>query len=104
MHGSGALIRWLLDHDRVDEIQLLVVPLVLGQGAPLFPEAGPDITLDLIDSRADSNGVTIQVYRPTGRPQYSSSNPTAPVVRERCSREPSRNDDRDPCAGPDLGC
>ena len=70
MYGSGALIRWLLDHDRVDEIQRLVVPLVLGQGARLFPEAGPDIMLDLIDSRADSNGVTILVYRPTGRPQY----------------------------------
>ena len=70
VHGSGALIRWLLDHDLVDEIQLLVVPVVLGQGARLFPEAGPDIALDLVDSRADSKGVTIQVYRPTGRPQY----------------------------------
>ena len=70
VHGSGALIRWLLDHDLVDEIQLLVIPVVLGQGARLFPEAGPDIALDLVDSRVDSKGVTIQVYRPTGRPQY----------------------------------
>jgi dihydrofolate reductase len=70
VHGSGTLIRWLLEHDLVDEIQLLVVPVVLGQGARLFPEAGPDIALDLVDSRADSKGVTIQVYRPTGRPQY----------------------------------
>ena len=70
MHGSGALIRWLLDHDLVDEIQLLVIPVVLGQGARLFPAAGPDIALDLVDSRVDSKGVTIQVYRPTGRPRY----------------------------------
>jgi dihydrofolate reductase len=70
VHGSGTLIRWLLDHDLVDEIQLLVVPVVLGQGARLFPEAGPDVALDLVDSRADSKGVTIQVYRPAGRPQY----------------------------------
>jgi len=33
---------------------------------------GPDIALDVVDSRADSKGVTIQVYRPAGRPQYAS--------------------------------
>jgi hypothetical protein len=37
----------------------------------LFPDAGPDIALDLVDSRADTKGVTVQVYRPTGRPQYA---------------------------------
>src|SRR6188474_3422251 len=71
VHGSGALIRWLLENDLVDELTLLVIPVVLGQGARLFPEAGPDIALDLVDSRVDSKGVTIQVYRPTGRPQYA---------------------------------
>ena len=71
VHGSGALIRWLLDNDLVDEMNLLIVPVVLGQGTRLFPDAGPDIALDLVDSRADSKGVTIQVYRPAGRPQYA---------------------------------
>ena len=70
VHGSGALVRWLLEHDLVDELHLLVVPVILGQGARLFPEAGPDIALDLVDSRTDSKGVTIQVYRPSGRPNY----------------------------------
>ena len=70
VHGSGALIRWLLGHDLVDEIQLIIVPVVLGQGARLFPDAGPDIALDLVESRVDSKGVTIHIYRPTGRPQY----------------------------------
>src|SRR3954466_8060617 len=70
VHGSGALVRWLLDHDLVDEIQLIIVPVVLGQGTRLFPDAGPDIALDLVNSRTDSNGVTIQRYRPNGRPQY----------------------------------
>jgi dihydrofolate reductase len=70
VHGSGALIRWLLGRDLVDEIQLIIVPVVLGQGARLFPDAGPDIALDLVESRVDSKGVTIQIYRPTGRPQY----------------------------------
>ena len=73
VHGSGALIRWLLDNDLVDEITLLVVPVVLGQGTRLFPDAGPDIALDLVDSRVDSRGVTIQVYRPAGRPQYPTA-------------------------------
>jgi dihydrofolate reductase len=70
VHGSGNLVRWLLANDLVDEIQLLIVPVVLGQGARLFPDAGPDIALELVDSRADSKGVTIQVFRPAGRPQY----------------------------------
>ena len=70
VHGSGALIRWLLENDLVDEITLLIVPVVLGQGERLFPDAGRDLALDLVDSRADSKGVTIQVYRPAGRPQY----------------------------------
>jgi dihydrofolate reductase len=72
VHGSGALIRSLLARDLVDEIQLIIVPVVLGQGARLFPDAGPDIALDLVDSRTDSKGVTIQVYRPDGRPQYAT--------------------------------
>jgi dihydrofolate reductase len=71
VHGSGALIRWLLENDLVDEITLLIVPVVLGQGTRLFPEAGPDIALDLVESRADSKGVAIQIYRPNGRPQYA---------------------------------
>jgi dihydrofolate reductase len=71
VHGSGALIRWLLENDLVDEINLLIVPVVLGQGTRLFPDTGPDVALDLVDSRADSKGVTIQVYRPAGRPQYA---------------------------------
>jgi dihydrofolate reductase len=71
VHGSGALIRWLLASDLVDEINLLIVPVVVGQGARLFPDTGPDIALDLVDSLADSKGATIQIYRPAGRPQYA---------------------------------
>ena len=71
VHGSGTLVRWLLENDLVDEITLLIVPVVLGQGTRLFPATGPDIALDLVESRADSKGVTIQVYRPAGHPQYA---------------------------------
>jgi dihydrofolate reductase len=72
VHGSGALVRWLLDNQLVDEITLLTYPVVIGQGTRLFPDTGPDIALDLVDSRAFPNGITIQVYRPTGRPQYAT--------------------------------
>jgi dihydrofolate reductase len=76
VHGSGALIRWLLANDLVDELTLLTVPVVVGQGARLFPDAGPDVALELVDSRVDSKGVTIQVYRPAGRPRYAPARPT----------------------------
>lgn len=72
VHGSGTLIRWLLENHLVDEMTLIVVPVVLGQGMRLFPEAGPDVALELLDSRRDSKGVTIQVYRPAGRPRYAA--------------------------------
>jgi dihydrofolate reductase len=73
VHGSGALIRWLLENDLLDEITLLTYPIVIGQGTRLFPDGGPDLALDLVESRSDSKGVTIQVYRPAGRPQYATA-------------------------------
>ena len=72
VHGSGALVRSLLEHDLVDEMILLIVPVVLGQGTRLFPASGPDLALDLVGSRADSKGVTIQVYRRAGRRQSAT--------------------------------
>jgi dihydrofolate reductase len=71
VHGSGSLVRWLFDNQLVDEIILLTYPVVIGQGTRLFPDTGPDTALDLVDSRATPTGVTIQIYRPTGRPQYA---------------------------------
>jgi dihydrofolate reductase len=73
VHGSGSLVRWLFDNHLVDEITLLTYPVVIGQGTRLFPDTGPDTALDLVDSRATTKGVTIQVYRPTGRPQYATA-------------------------------
>ena len=74
-HGAGSrtLTRWLLENDLIEEMTLIVVPVILGQGARLFPEAGPDLALDLVESRVDSKGVTIHVFRPAGRPQYATA-------------------------------
>jgi dihydrofolate reductase len=72
VHGSGRLVRWLLEKDLVDEMNLLIGPVVVGQGTRLFPDNGPDIALDLVESRAFPKGITLQVYRPDGRPQYAT--------------------------------
>jgi dihydrofolate reductase len=71
--GSGVLVRWLLANDLVDEMNLFTFPMIVGQGTRLFPDNGPDRALHLVDSRATPSGVTIQVYRPTGRPQYATA-------------------------------
>src|SRR3982074_3610954 len=76
VQGSGALIRWLLENQLVDEITLFTFPVVVGQGTRLFPGTGPDIALDLVDSRPTPKGITIPVYRPSGRPQSSTATAT----------------------------
>jgi dihydrofolate reductase len=72
VHGSGVLFRWLLDNQLVDEMNLFTFPVVVGQGTRLFPDSGRDRALELVESRVTPSGVTIQVYRPTGRPKYAT--------------------------------
>ncbi|HET6790469.1 MAG TPA: dihydrofolate reductase family protein [Actinomycetota bacterium] len=77
VHGSGVLVRWLLENYLVDEVILLTVPVVVGQGTRLFPDSGPDIALELVGSQGPTpSGVTIQVYRPAGRPKYETASST----------------------------
>jgi dihydrofolate reductase len=73
VHGSGSLVRWLFNNQLVDEMILLTYPVVVGQGKRLFSDAGPDTALELVDSRSTPGGVTIQVYRPAGRPKYAGT-------------------------------
>ena len=68
--AAAPWVRELLAHGLVDELILLVVPVILGQGLKLFAGSGPDIALELVESRVDAKGVTIQRYRPGGRPRY----------------------------------
>ena len=67
VQGSGALLRWLLERDLVDELTLVVYPVVVGDGLRLFPEHGPTHTMELVESRPTPSGITIQTYRPAGR-------------------------------------
>ena len=71
--GSGALVRWLFARDLVDQLDLVTYPVVVGQGTRLFPESGPDLALELVTSRSTSRGITIQTYRPAGRPEYATA-------------------------------
>lgn len=66
VHGSSHLVQWLLEVDLIDEMELITVPVILGQGARLFANSGRDIAMNLVDSRTDSKGVTIQTYRSAG--------------------------------------
>ncbi len=71
VHGSGRLIRWLLERELVDEMTLIVCPVIVGAGTRLFPEAGRDFALELLESRRFPTGILAQTYRPVGRPQYA---------------------------------
>ena len=62
--GSPTLVRSLLSLGLVDELQLLVYPVVLGAGLRLFPEGGETVTLRLASATALSNGVGHLVYVP----------------------------------------
>jgi dihydrofolate reductase len=73
VHGSGALLRWLLERDLVDELTLHLYPVVLGDGLRLFPERGPTHDLALVESRSTPSGVTIHTYRPAGRAAFGNA-------------------------------
>ncbi|MEP7360882.1 MAG: dihydrofolate reductase family protein [Chloroflexota bacterium] len=72
VHGSGVLLQWLLERDLVDELNLRVYPVIVGEGLRLFPERGPSHKLELIESRSLGSGVMIQTYRPSGRATYGT--------------------------------
>jgi dihydrofolate reductase len=72
VHGSGDLLRWLLERDLLDELNLQLYPVVVGDGLRLFPERGQTHDLTLVESRSTPSGVTIQTYRPAGRATFGN--------------------------------
>ncbi len=64
VHGSARLAQALLEHDLVDELRLMVFPVVLGKGKRLFGETSDKKPLRLVESKVVGDGVTILVYRP----------------------------------------
>jgi dihydrofolate reductase len=63
VHGSARLVQTLVEHDLVDELRLMVWPVLLGRGKRLFGDAGRK-RLSLVDSRVVGDGVAIMVFRP----------------------------------------
>ena len=72
LQGSGVLLRWLLERDLVDELNLIIYPVLLGDGLRLFPEKGRTHRLELLESRTTPTGVMIQSYRPAGRATFGT--------------------------------
>lgn len=64
--GSGALVRSLLDDGLIDELKLMVHPVVVGRGKRLFEDGGEQTALELVDSRTFATGVVYLTYRPAG--------------------------------------
>jgi dihydrofolate reductase len=65
--GSRTLVHALMAHDLVDELRLMVFPVVLGSGRRLFPETPEKTTLELTDTKTFATGVQVHTYRPAGR-------------------------------------
>ena len=64
INGSGTLTRDLLRAGLVDELHLMVHPLVVGTGKHLFQDGGSAVGLGLVDQQSFANGVTYQIYAP----------------------------------------
>jgi dihydrofolate reductase len=64
VHGSAQLVQTLLEHDLVDELRLMVFPVVLGTGKRLFGKTSDKKPLRLVDSKVVGDGVAILSYEP----------------------------------------
>jgi dihydrofolate reductase len=64
VHGSRQLAQALLEDDLVDELRLMVFPVVLGSGKRLFGDTSDKKRLQLADSKIVGDGVAILIYRP----------------------------------------
>jgi dihydrofolate reductase len=62
VHGSAQLVQALVEHDLVDELRLMVFPVVLGSGKRLFGDTSGKKRLRLADSRTVGEGVAILIY------------------------------------------
>jgi dihydrofolate reductase len=73
VHGSAQLAQALLEHDLVDELRLMVFPVVLGTGKRLFGETSDRKPLRLVDSKTVGDGVAILIYQPAEEEKSGSA-------------------------------
>jgi dihydrofolate reductase len=74
--GSGSLVRSLLQYGLIDELRLMVHPIVVGGGKRLLEEGGDQIALELVDFRTFSTGVVYLTYRPVSERDDSDQKET----------------------------
>jgi dihydrofolate reductase len=72
VHGSGALVQSLMEHDLIDEYRLFTHPVHLGTGKKLFREGARAAALELISSTTTKSGIVISAYKPAGEVQLGS--------------------------------
>lgn len=72
VHGSGDLVRTLIEHDLIDEYRLMIFPVHLGSGKKLFTDGARPASLRLLSTKATSAGVIIATYQPAGEVRYGS--------------------------------
>ncbi|WP_372404776.1 dihydrofolate reductase family protein [Streptomyces luteireticuli] len=65
--GSPTLVRTLVHEGLVDELRLMIMPVLLGGGKRLFPEDGALRTLELVSTVTSGTGVHVCTYRPAGQ-------------------------------------
>ena len=82
--GSATLVRWLLEHGLVDELHLLVHPIVVGHGKKLFAD-GATVPLKLMSSTTFDTGVVTSSTRALTTPRPATSQPTDRHIREETS-------------------
>lgn len=72
VHGSGDLAAALIADGLVDELRLMIFPVILGTGKQFFPRGPVAAAMRLADSRTTSTGVTILTLRPDGPARFGS--------------------------------
>jgi dihydrofolate reductase len=76
IHGSTRLGRSMLEAGLVDELRLVIAPVVVGAGRRLFPDSGPPTGLRLVRHETTPSGLALHVYEPTGAPEVGSIGPS----------------------------
>ena len=72
IHGSARLAQSLLAAGLIDEVRLVIAPVVVGNGRRLFPVGGAPAGLRLVSSRTTPGGLAILVYESAGLPEYGT--------------------------------
>lgn len=65
--GGGALVSSFLQQDLIDDYIISTIPVILGEGIPLFPPPSPQVKLQLVSAKQYSSGLLQSHYRSTGR-------------------------------------